>query len=65
MYKTFKKKSGGVSYVLNEDYVKKHRDEIIDSIKDSLKSDGEKNQNVINKYAADIFNLIIGNDKDI
>lgn len=65
LYKTFKKKSGGVSYVLNEDYVKKHRDEIIDSIKDSLKSDGEKNQNVINKYAADIFNLIIGNDKDI
>jgi len=43
LYKTFKKKSGGVSYVLNEDYVKKHRDEIIDSIKDSLKSDGEKN----------------------
>lgn len=65
LYKTFKKKSGGVSYVLNEDYVKKHRDEIIDSIKDSLKSDGEKNQNVINKYAADIFNLIIGNDKQI
>jgi hypothetical protein len=65
LYKAFKKKSGGVSYVLNEDYVKKHRGEIIDSIKDSLKSDGEKNQNVINKYATDIFNLIIGNDKDI
>jgi hypothetical protein len=65
LYKASKKKSGGVSYVLNEDYVKKHRDEIIDSIKDSLKSDGEKNQNVINKYATDIFNLIIGNDKDI
>jgi hypothetical protein len=63
LYKTFKKKSGGVSYVLNEDYVKKHREEIIDSIKDSLKSDGEKNHSVINKYATDIFNLIIGNDK--
>nr|UWG30485.1 MAG: hypothetical protein [Bacteriophage sp.] len=63
MYKTFKKKSGGVSYVLNEDYVKKHRDDIIDTIKKSLKSDGEKNYDVINNYAADIFNLIIGNDK--
>lgn len=65
LYKTFGKKSGGVSYVLNEDYVKKHRDDIIDAIKTSLKSDGEKNQDVINKYATDIFNLIIGNDKDI
>nr|DAP66387.1 MAG TPA: hypothetical protein [Caudoviricetes sp.] len=43
MYKTFGKKSGGVSYVLNEDYVKKHRDDIINAIKTSLKSDGEKN----------------------
>lgn len=65
LYKTSVKKSGGVSYFLNEDYVKKHRDDIIDAIKTSLKSDGEKNQDVINKYATDIFNLIINNDKDI
>lgn len=65
LYKTSGKKSGGVSYFLNEDYVKKHRDDIIDAIKKSLKSDGEKNYDVINKYAADIFNLIIGNDKQI
>lgn len=65
LYNTFKKKSGGVSYVLNEDYVNKHRDDIIKAIKESLKSDGEKNQGVINKYATDIFNLIINNDKDI
>lgn len=65
LYKTFGKKSGGVSYVLNEDYVKKHRDDIIEAIKTSLKSDGEKNYDVINKYATDIFNLIINNDKAI
>ena len=65
LYNTYKKKSGGVSYSLNEDYVKKHRDDIIDAIKKSLKADGEKNQDVINKYATDIFNLIIGNDKYI
>jgi hypothetical protein len=63
LYKPSGKKSGGVSYFLNEDYVNKHRDDIIDAIKKSLKSDGEKNYDVINKYAADIFNLIIGNDK--
>lgn len=65
LYNTYKRKSGGVSYSLNEDYVEKHRDDIIDAIKTSLKSDGEKNQDVINKYATDIFNLIINNDKDI
>lgn len=65
LYNTYKRKSGGVSYSLNEDYVKKHRDDIIDAIKTSLKSDGEKNQDVINKYATDIFNLIINNDKEI
>jgi hypothetical protein len=43
LYKTSGKKSGGVYYSLNEDYVKKNRDRIIKAIKDSLKSDGEKN----------------------
>lgn len=65
LYNTFKKKSGGVSYKLNEDYVNKHMDDIIDAIKKSLKTDGEKNQKAIDKYATDIFNLIINNDKDI
>lgn len=65
LYKVYKKKSGGVSYVLNEDFVKKHRDDIIDTIKSSLKNDGEKNQKVIDKYTQDIFNLIINNDKGI
>lgn len=65
LYKVYKKKSGGVSYILNEDFVKKRRDDIIGTIKSSLKNDGEKNQKVIDKYAQDIFNLIINNDKGI
>lgn len=65
LYKVSKKKSGGVSYVLNEDYVNKHRDEIIEAIRNSLKNDGEKDARVVDKYAYDIFNLIINNDKNI